>query len=427
MVIDAIRHYTAAMERGTDDSQRGHAFISYVREDARRVDRLQKLLEANGVPVWRDTARLLPGEDWKKKIRQAIAADTLAFIACFSKNSETREKSHQRDELLLAIEQLRLRSPDRPYLIPVRFDDCPIPDWDIGRGQTLRSLQWVDFFGKQKEADAEKLLEGIHHILNIPPEDGRRHNRTAKGRPTIAAAVDSASRGGRPGSVRRPSPFQLLTALACVAAVVLATVLGIHLFANSPSHSGSTPPSLKSVGPTSASSLPTSSTSVSSTPAPPGVLVTDDTGTVSVIVPKSWSQRWDGWAPEEQIPGITYGTVIGQGLNASPNVAAWKNDLTTPGIFVGASKLLAADHFTPATALLAFSTQCDFLSQQSAVFNHLTGYMDMWICPHSTTRFETVALWPGNHSFIAFVELKIAISADEASGRRALDSLTVHY
>jgi hypothetical protein len=423
VVIDAIRHYTAVMERGTDDSQRGHAFISYVREDERRVDRLQKLLEANGVPVWRDTARLLPGEDWKKEIRQAIAADTLAFIACFSKNSETREKSHQRDELLLAIEQLRLRSPDRPYLIPVRFDDCPIPDWDIGRGQTLRSLQWVDLFGRQREANGEKLLEGVQHILSPPPEDGRRHHRTAKVRPTITAPVDSASRGGRPGSVRRPSPLQLLAALACAAAVVLATVLGIHLFANSPPHHGSTPPpSLKSVSSTSASSISTSSTS-----APTGVRVTDSTGTISAIVPKSWNNIWYGWDPKQNIPGITYGTVIGQGFNASPNVANWFNDLTTPGIFMGASKLLVADHFTPATALEAFSTQCDFLSQQPAMFNHLTGYLDMWICPHSTTRFETVALWPGDHSYIAFVELKIVVPADEASGRRALDSLTVHY
>lgn len=127
-MIYAFCHYTTAMKWGTDASQRGHAFTSYVREDRRRVDRLQQFLEAGGIPVWRDTARLWPGEDWKKKIREAIAADSLAFIACFSKNSETRQKSYQRDELLLAIEQLRLRSPDRPYLLPVRFDDCPIPD-----------------------------------------------------------------------------------------------------------------------------------------------------------------------------------------------------------------------------------------------------------------------------------------------------------
>lgn len=128
-----------------------------------------------------------------------------------------------------------------------------------------------------------------------------------------------------------------------------------------------------------------------------------------------------------KIPGITYGTVIGRGLNASTNVEKWFSDLTTPGIFVGASKLLVTDHFTPATALITFSTQCKFLSQRAAAFGGLTGYLDMWTCPHSATRFETVALWPGNHSFIAFIELKIVTPADEASGMRALDSLSVRY
>jgi hypothetical protein len=172
-----------------------------------------------------------------------------------------------------------------------------------------------------------------------------------------------------------------------------------------------------------------SPTSFSAASLPPGVRVTDDTGTISLIVPKSWDNIWYGWDPQAHIPGITYGTVIGQGLNASPNVQKWFSDLTTPGIFAGASRLLVADHYTPATALAlpAFGTQCDFLSQQPVASHGLTGYLDMWTCPHSTTRYETVALWPGNHTFIAFIELKIVTPADEASGTRALDSLSVRY
>lgn len=56
--------------------------------------------------------------------------------------------------MLLAIEQLRLRRPDLPWLIPVRFDDCPIPDCDIGGGRGLASLHCADLFG-QGAADAE--------------------------------------------------------------------------------------------------------------------------------------------------------------------------------------------------------------------------------------------------------------------------------
>ena len=59
------------------------AFISYVREDARRVDQLQQALEAAGIPVWRDTADLWPGEDWQAKIRQAITANALVLSPAF--------------------------------------------------------------------------------------------------------------------------------------------------------------------------------------------------------------------------------------------------------------------------------------------------------------------------------------------------------
>jgi hypothetical protein len=38
------------------------------------------------------------------------------------------------EELLLAIDQLRLRRPDDPWLIPVRFDNCNVPELELGAG-----------------------------------------------------------------------------------------------------------------------------------------------------------------------------------------------------------------------------------------------------------------------------------------------------
>lgn len=73
----------------------GHAFISYVREDSRAADRVQRVLEAAGIRVWRDTGDLWPGQDWRAVIRRAITSDALAFIACFSRNSVGRERSYQ--------------------------------------------------------------------------------------------------------------------------------------------------------------------------------------------------------------------------------------------------------------------------------------------------------------------------------------------
>src|SRR5260370_14044575 len=87
----------------------GRAFISYVREDSAHVDRLQRILEDAGIRVWRDTADLWPGQDWRMRIRGAITRDALAFLACFSQASSVRTQSYQNEELNVAIAQLRLR------------------------------------------------------------------------------------------------------------------------------------------------------------------------------------------------------------------------------------------------------------------------------------------------------------------------------
>jgi len=143
----------------------GHAFLSYVREDSGEVDELQRVLEAAGVRVWRDTANLWPGEDWHAKIRDAITRDALVFIACFSSRSAARQKSYQNEELLLAVEQLRLRRPGDPWLIPVRFDECEIPDIELGFGRTLSSIQRADLFGEGRDLALERLREAITRLL----------------------------------------------------------------------------------------------------------------------------------------------------------------------------------------------------------------------------------------------------------------------
>jgi TIR domain len=154
----------------------GHAFISYVHEDSARVDQLERALVAAGIRVWRDTASLWPGEDWRMKIRQAITGDALVFIACFSGPGLARDKTYQNEELLLAIEQLRLRRPDVPWLIPVRFDDYPIPERDLGGGRTLRSIQSVDLFGERIAEGTTRLVAAVLRILagNPSPETGHR-------------------------------------------------------------------------------------------------------------------------------------------------------------------------------------------------------------------------------------------------------------
>jgi len=151
--------------KAAGSAYRGHAFISYVREDSGKVDVLENMLQAAGIPVWRDTASLWPGEDWREKIRVAITHNALVFIACFSTHGAARQTSYQYEELLLAIDQLRQRRPGDPWLIPVRFDDCNVPDLELGAGRTLASIQRADLFGANRDLAARRVVEAIQRLL----------------------------------------------------------------------------------------------------------------------------------------------------------------------------------------------------------------------------------------------------------------------
>ncbi|WP_346059169.1 toll/interleukin-1 receptor domain-containing protein, partial [Glutamicibacter bergerei] len=105
----------------TDEGQ--HVFISYVREDKERVDRLCEMLKAAQIPFWRDLKNLEPGDDWKLKIKEAIRKNSLVFLACFSDNSRNRPRNNMNEELHLAVEEFRKMPPGETWIIPIRFDD----------------------------------------------------------------------------------------------------------------------------------------------------------------------------------------------------------------------------------------------------------------------------------------------------------------
>jgi hypothetical protein len=161
---DQVATYTAAVTDQQRPAAQGRVFISYVREDAARVDRLVRLLDHAGISVWRDTVDLLPGQDWKTAIRRAISDDALAFVVCFSAHGAAKAATYQNAELLLAVEQLQLRRPDVPWLIPVRFDDCVIPDINLGGGRTLGDLTRLDLFDHDWSR-ADRLVQVITEVL----------------------------------------------------------------------------------------------------------------------------------------------------------------------------------------------------------------------------------------------------------------------
>ncbi|MET4429308.1 toll/interleukin-1 receptor domain-containing protein [Mycolicibacterium sp. 624] len=171
-----------------------HVFISYVHENSDKVDQLCEVLKAVNIPYWRDRSNLGPGEEWKAKIREAIRSGSMAFLACFSEESRAKDRSYMNEELTLAAEEWRLRPPGRTWLIPVRFDDGPVPQVDLGAGKTLEDLNYSDLFGQALVANTAQLVEAVKEVMGLAPS---RDNES------IQTAINESTADERPEKLRR--------------------------------------------------------------------------------------------------------------------------------------------------------------------------------------------------------------------------------
>lgn len=135
-------------------------FLCYAREDFKRIDSLYVLLKKLGLRPWLDQYDIKGGEIWKIATEKAVRKADF-FIACFSKSSVNKSGYVQR-EYRLALDTLMERPPERVFLIPVRLDDCELPDLR-NEGIKLLDIQRVDLFheGPLTEDHIEPILKAI--------------------------------------------------------------------------------------------------------------------------------------------------------------------------------------------------------------------------------------------------------------------------
>ena len=135
-------------------------FLCYAREDFERAYALYTLFNNLGLRPWLDKYDIRGGELWPVAIEKAVRGADF-FIASFSKASVKKSGFVQR-EYRLALDILMERPAGSIFVIPVRLDDCEIPDLH-GVGVKLLDIQWVDLFqkGPLTESDIEPILKAI--------------------------------------------------------------------------------------------------------------------------------------------------------------------------------------------------------------------------------------------------------------------------
>ena len=117
---------------------RPRVFLAYVVEDLRHAQRLYRALARRGYDPWLDKRKLLPGQNWPRSIERAISVSDF-FIACFSRSSVSKRGAFQ-SELRYALGCAAKLPLDQVYFIPVRIEECAVPD------RVTREIQYVDLF-----------------------------------------------------------------------------------------------------------------------------------------------------------------------------------------------------------------------------------------------------------------------------------------
>ncbi len=113
-------------------------FITYVHEDAAYAEELYEALAIAGFDPWMDRRKLMPGQNWARAIEDAMSVSQFV-VACFSSRSVTKKGGFQA-EIRYALDCAQRIPLDHVFLIPVRLDDCRVPE------RITREVQYVDLF-----------------------------------------------------------------------------------------------------------------------------------------------------------------------------------------------------------------------------------------------------------------------------------------
>ncbi len=142
-------------------------FLAHANEDKPQIRELYDKLQELGYKPWFDEEDLLPGQNWRDEIPKAVKKSDM-FLACLSSTS-IRKRGYIQREFKMAMEMLAELPPGTIYLIPLKLDDCEIPDLRQSEyGLNLRDIQWLDYW---KPNGFSKLVKAIEHQFGSREKD----------------------------------------------------------------------------------------------------------------------------------------------------------------------------------------------------------------------------------------------------------------
>src|SRR5579859_2851757 len=133
-------------------------FLSYASEDRQVALRVKQAFDDAGVDVWYDQRALESGDDYRVKIEKNIESCSY-FVPLLSKNTAGDERRFFRLEWFKAIDEMKFRPPEFPFIQPIRIDDVALDAPGIPREFTSRHIRQIEALGELVDDAKRRIRE----------------------------------------------------------------------------------------------------------------------------------------------------------------------------------------------------------------------------------------------------------------------------
>lgn len=154
------------------------------------------------------------------------------------------------------------------------------------------------------------------------------------------------------------------------------------------------------------------------------VAITDGSGILAVTVPAAWSEV-DGSEWVDNPFGLE--GAIGVQVTASPDITAWNETWTTPGVIFGATDMLGATVEEILDVFAPLGTECTYTGRYEYDDGAYAGALDWWEdCGGVGTAQAVIIARPAGGEFTVLVAITLTSDADVAAADTIVSSFYVN-
>lgn len=172
------------MKPPLSEANAARIFLCCAEEDQNRAEQLYQHLSDAGFKPWMKSRDLLPGQTWKL-VTQKVIQKADFFMVCLS-NRSVNQRGFVQTELHSALEVWQEKLPADIYLIPVRLEECDIPD-------SLADFTKADLFA---EGGFEQIVRAIQ--VGMQQREAEQSAPFGNHQPGYAQPAPPVRQGARP-------------------------------------------------------------------------------------------------------------------------------------------------------------------------------------------------------------------------------------